>query len=172
MEASVDDSYSEENYAVVNGRGALTVFEIYIKAPPERVWEAITDPAMRAKYSFGVETRSDWTPGSTYEAGVPGVIDISRGENLEVDPPNRLVQSFTALWSDEVKAAGTSRVTWEITPVGTSSMLRVTHDELPDGANNELYGGWMMILSGLKTLVETGEQLDTPGSLRYADAAA
>ncbi|HEY8001820.1 MAG TPA: SRPBCC domain-containing protein, partial [Solirubrobacterales bacterium] len=73
-------------------------------------------------------------------------------------------------WSDEVKAEGQSRVTWEIEPVGTSCRLTVTHDELAETANSELYGGWPMILSGLKTLVETGELLDTPGSLRYAGA--
>src|SRR2546430_2205182 len=49
------------------------VFEIYIKTTPERLWEAITDPEMRAKYSFGVRTQSDWTPGSGYASGVPGV---------------------------------------------------------------------------------------------------
>ena len=163
---------SEELYTVIDGRGAMSVFEIYIKTTPERLWEAITYAELRAKYSFGVETRSDWTAGSSYEAGVPGVIDISAGENLEVDPPRRLVQSMTALWSDEVKSAGSSRVTWELTPVGGSTQLTVTHDELPDGANSELWGGWMMILSGLKTLVETGEQLDTPGSLRYSGASA
>src|ERR671925_415378 len=65
----------------------VAVFEIFIKATPERVWEAITDPKMRAKYSFGVETTSDWTQGSEYKASVPGVIDIAAGENLEVDPP-------------------------------------------------------------------------------------
>jgi len=146
------------------------VFEIYIKTTPERLWEAITDPEMRAKYSFGVETNSDWTPGSGYEASVPGVIDIATGENLEVDPPRRLVQSFTALWSDDVKAAGTSRVTWEIEPVGDSCQLIVTHDQLPEDANPELYGGWPQILSGLKTLLETGESLTTPGSLRYSGA--
>ena len=82
------------------------VFEIYIKTTPEQLWEAIIDPKLRAKYSFGVETHSDWTNGSGYTAAVPGVIDIAAGENLEVDPPRRLVQSFTALWSDDVKAAG------------------------------------------------------------------
>jgi uncharacterized protein YndB with AHSA1/START domain len=160
-----------DEYAVVDGRGTLTVFEIYIKTTPERLWEAITDPEMRSKYSFGVATRSDWTPGSSYEASVPGVIDIAAGENLEVEPPRRLVQSFTALWSDDVKSVGASRVTWEIEPVGTSCRLRVTHDQLPEGANSELFGGWPMILSGLKTLLETGELLDTPGSLRYSQAA-
>ena len=153
-----------------DGEGAMAVFEIYIKTTPERLWEAITDPAQRAKYNFGVQTVSDWTPGSTYLASVPGVFEIASGENLEVDPPRRLVQTFTALWSEEVKAAGASRVTWEITPVGDSCQLTVIHDRLPADANPELYGGWPMILSGLKTLLETGEELTTPGSLRYSGA--
>ena len=161
-----------EKYVVVNGAGTMTVFEIYIKTTPERLWEAITDEEMRQKYSFGVGVTSDWTPGSSYKASVPGAIDIAAGENLEVDPPRRLVQSFNALWSDEVKSEGTSRVTWEIEQVGDSCCLTVTHDELSEGANSELYGGWPMILSGLKTLLETGETLTTPGSLRYAQAAS
>jgi uncharacterized protein YndB with AHSA1/START domain len=146
------------------------VFEIYIKTTPERLWEAITDGEMRKKYSFGIGTESEWTQGSEYRSGVPGVIDIASGENLEVDPPRRLVQSFRALWSEDVEREGTSRVTWEIEPVGDSCRLAVTHDQLEEGANNELYGGWPMILSGLKTLLETGERLDTPGSLRYSGA--
>jgi uncharacterized protein YndB with AHSA1/START domain/DNA-binding transcriptional ArsR family regulator len=148
------------------------VFEIYIKTTPERLWEAITSPQLRAKYTFGVGIFSDFTPGSAYvgkttdmngEAGMP----ISEGENLEVDPPRRLVQSFRALWSDDVKAEGTSRVTWEIEPIADSCRLTVTHDQLAEEANNELYGGWPMVLSGLKTLLETGETLTTPGSLMY-----
>jgi uncharacterized protein YndB with AHSA1/START domain len=161
----------EKAYAVVGGRGSMTVFEIYIKTTPERLWEAITSEQMRKRYSFGVGTASDWTKGSEYRSAVPGVIDIASGENLEVEPPRRLVQSFNALWSDQVKSEGTSRVTWEIEPVGSSCRLRVTHDQLGEDANNELYGGWPMILSGLKTLLETGEDLDTPGSLRYSGAA-
>ncbi len=147
------------------------VFEIYIKTTPERLWEAITDSELRRKYNFGVGVVSDWSPGSRYEAVHPAAGGpISEGENLEVDPPRRLVQSFHALWSEEVDRAGTSRVTWEIEPVGDSCRLTVTHDELPEDANAELYGGWPMILSGLKTLLETGETLTTPGSLRYAQA--
>lgn len=149
------------------------VFEIYIKTTPEKLWEAITDPGMRAKYSFGTEIESDWTEGSPYTATAKdGAIAISEGENIEVDAPSRLVQSFTALWGEDVKAQGTSRITWEIKQVGDSCQLTVTHDQLPEGANGQLYGGWPMILSGLKTLLETGESLDTPGSLMYADADA
>ncbi len=145
------------------------VFEIYIKTTPERLWEAITDSEMRQKYSFGVAITSDWTPGSRYVAAHPRAAGLlSEGENLEVDPPRRLVQSFAALWSDDVKAEGTSRVTWEIEPVADSCRLTVTHDQLAENANGQLYGGWPMILSGLKTLLETGETLTTPGSLMYA----
>jgi uncharacterized protein YndB with AHSA1/START domain len=93
---------------------------------------------------------------------------LGEGVNLEVDPPRRLVQSMVALWSDDVKREGTSRVTWEIEPIEDSCRLTVTHDQLREGANNELYGGWPMILSGLKTWLESGELLTTPGSLMYS----
>ena len=144
------------------------VYEIYIRTTPERLWEAITDADIRSRYNFGASIRSDWTPGSRFEMGspkAPGL--VGEGENLEVDPPRRLVQSMVALWSEDVKREGASRVTWEIEPVGDSCRLTVTHDELRDGANAELYGGWPMILSGLKTWLETGERLTTPGSLQY-----
>jgi uncharacterized protein YndB with AHSA1/START domain len=144
------------------------VFEIYIKTTPERLWKAITDPDMRRKYNFGVGVQSEWKPGSRYQGISPAApAPIVEGENVEVDPPRRLVQTFRALWSDDVKREGTSRVTWEIEPVGDSCRLLVTHDQLREDANDELYGGWMMILSGLKTLLETGQLLTTPGSLRY-----
>jgi len=145
------------------------VFEIYIKATPERLWDAITDPEKRRIFHFGVGIVTDWTAGSRYEARSVAVPDLLwEGENLEVEPPRRLVQSFHALWSEEVRAAGVSRVTWQIDPVGDSCRLLVTHDELPEGADAQLYGGWPMVLSGLKTYLETGEALTTPGSLRYA----
>ncbi len=144
------------------------VFEIYIRTTPERLWEAITDPEIRSKYNFGSRLTSEWTPGSRYEMSHPGADGLlGEGENLEVDPPRRLVQSMVALWSDDAKSEGTSRVTWEIEPIGDSCRLTVTHDQLRDGANEELYGGWPMILSGLKTWLETGESLTTPGSLMY-----
>jgi uncharacterized protein YndB with AHSA1/START domain len=145
------------------------VFEIYIKTTPDRLWGAITNPELRRKYNFGVGVESDWTNGSHYDGTAPGAPEpIVTGENLEVEPPRRLVQSFNARWSDDVKAEGTSRVTWEIEPVADSCRLTVIHDQLREGANDELYGGWPMILSGLKTLLETGELLTTPGSLLYA----
>jgi uncharacterized protein YndB with AHSA1/START domain/DNA-binding transcriptional ArsR family regulator len=142
------------------------VFEIYIKTTPERLWQALTDTELISKYTFGVAVTSDWGPGSRYEGGGGGTT-IFEGENLEVDPPRRLVQSRRALWGEDVKNEGTSRVTYEIEQVGDSCRLIVTHDQLREGANPQLYGGWPMVLSGLKTLLETGELLTTPGSLRW-----
>jgi uncharacterized protein YndB with AHSA1/START domain len=142
------------------------VFEIYIRTTPERLWEAITDPDIRSKYQFGTRVASDWSPGSRFEMRA-GPMLLGDGENLEIDPPHKLVQTMRALWSDDVKREGTSRVTWEIKQVADSCCLTVTHDQLREGANEELYGGWPMILSGLKTWLETGQLLTTPGSLLY-----
>jgi uncharacterized protein YndB with AHSA1/START domain len=102
---------TREAWEVVDGR-AMAAFEIYIKTTPERLWEAIVDPELRKKYNFGVGVESDWTPGSEYRSEAGGGFEIAAGENLEVDPPKRLVQSFQALWSEEVKsAAGSSSPT-------------------------------------------------------------
>jgi len=147
------------------------VFEIYIRTSPERLWAAITDPTIRAKYHFGAGVESDWTPGSAYALVHPASPDrpLAEGENLVVDPPHRLVQTMHTLWSEDAEREGTSRVTWEIEPVGDSCRLTVTHDQLRDDAPPELYGGWPMILSGLKTWLESGQLLTTPGSLMYGD---
>jgi uncharacterized protein YndB with AHSA1/START domain len=145
------------------------VFEIYIRTTPERLWEAITDPEIRAKYHFGLAVESDWSPGSTYRQRRPdGGRPIIEGENLAVEPPHRLVQSMRTLWGPDAEAAGTTRVTWEIEPVGDSCRLTVVHDQLPADVSREVYGGWPMVLSGLKTWLETGKTLTTPGSLMYS----
>ena len=145
------------------------IFEIYIRTTPERLWEAITDPQIRAKYNFGAGVSSDWKPGSRLKmATLDGSFVLGEGEVLEADPPRRLVHTMTALWGEDVKAEGASRVTWDIEPVADSCRLTVTHDQLREGANDQLYGGWPMIISGLKTWLETGELLTTPGSLMYS----
>src|SRR5258708_3175751 len=140
------------------------VFEIYIKTTPERLWKAITDAEMRRKYTFGAIVTSDWTQGSRYE-GVGWGTPIFEGENLEVDPPRQLVQNFRALWAEDVKSEGTSRVTWEIEPVRDSCPLIVTPHQLPEDANAQLYGGWAVVVSGLQTLLWTGGMLTTPRRL-------
>jgi uncharacterized protein YndB with AHSA1/START domain len=144
------------------------IFEIYIRTTPEQLWAAITDSEIRAKFQFGNRIESTWLPGSRYEVTNPHANGpLIEGENVEVDPPRRLVQTALALWGEDVKKEGTTRVTWEIEPVGDSCRLTVTHAQLRQNANDQLFGGWPMILSGLKTWIETGEVLTTPGSLMY-----
>lgn len=148
------------------------VFEIYIRTTPERLWEAITNAEARARYQFGAHVESTWATGSAYFVGrADRNLRLIEGENLEVTPPIRLVQTYRAVWDDGIAAEGTSRVTWEIEPVAESCRLTVVHDQLREDADPHLYGGWPMILSGLKSWLETGEELTTPGSLMYGGAA-
>jgi uncharacterized protein YndB with AHSA1/START domain len=142
------------------------IYEIYIRTTPERLWEAITNPEIRAKYSFGVGSYSDWTPGARVEMNAGSNL-IGDGEVLEIDPPRRLVHSIVWRFSDDVAADGASRVTWDIVQVEDSCQLTLTHDQLREDAHPQTFGGWPQILSGLKTWLETGELLTTPGSLLY-----
>ena len=112
------------------------VFEIYIKTTPERLWEAITDPEIRAKYNFGAAVHSDWKVGSRLEMAAPNAgFVLGEGEVLEVDPPRRLVHTMVAFFSEEAKAEGTTRVTWDIEPVGDS--CRLTRHARPDARRRE-----------------------------------
>ncbi|MEP7764652.1 metalloregulator ArsR/SmtB family transcription factor [Sanguibacter sp. 25GB23B1] len=142
------------------------VFEIYIRTTPERLWDAITNPDIRRRYNFGAGVESDWTPGSSFTMGAGDML-LGEGVNIEVDPPRRLVQRATMLFDEAAAAEGATRITWDIEQVEDSCRLTVTHDEMREGAPEQLYGGWPMILSGLKTWLETGELLTTPGSLMY-----
>jgi uncharacterized protein YndB with AHSA1/START domain len=136
------------------------------------LWQAITDPGIREWYQFGARVESTWTSGSPYQVVHPNAPrPLIDGENLEVDAPPRLVQSYRAVRDDDIAAEASSRVTWEIEPVGDSCRLTVTHDQLAENADPHLYGGWPMILSGLKTWLETGQELTTPGSLMYGGTA-
>jgi uncharacterized protein YndB with AHSA1/START domain len=145
------------------------IYEIYIRTTPERLWEAIIDPDIRAKYNFSMAAHSDWQTGSRITMTSPNAPEpLGEGTVVEIDPPKRLVHTMVALWGEDVKAEGESRVTWEIEPIADSCRLTVTHDHLREGANEQLYGGWPMILSGLKTWLESGQLLTTPGSLMYS----
>jgi uncharacterized protein YndB with AHSA1/START domain len=98
---------------------------------------------------MAVESESDWTVGSPLVMAAPGAPRrLGEGEILEVDLPRRLVHTLVALWGEEVKAEGSSRVTWDIERIEDSCRLTVAHEQLREGANDKLYGGWPMILSG------------------------
>ena len=136
------------------------VFQVYIRATPERLWQAITDPAMTQIYYFNSLVDSDFAVGSPITYKQPdGSLDID-GKVLEADPPRKLVHSFSSRW--EANEDPPSTVTWEITPMGSETcLLSVTHGGFPseNASYNSVKDGWPIILSGLKTLVETGEKL-------------
>jgi uncharacterized protein YndB with AHSA1/START domain/DNA-binding transcriptional ArsR family regulator len=136
------------------------VYEIYIRTTPERLWRAITDPADTRRYYYGSEVQSDWRVGSK-------ISYLDHGENtidceiLEVEPTRRLVHTFKALFAPEASGDRPSRVTWEIEKLGDSCRLTLVHDDF-DGETatyHEVEHGWAQILSGLKTLIETGQPL-------------
>ncbi len=149
-----------------NGTGERPahVYQIYVRATPERLWQALIDGDMTRQYYFGCRVESDWQPGSPYRLVDDAGAALVAGENIEVDPPRRLVQTFGALWAPEVGREGPSTVTWEIEPLGDAGQacrLTLVHDGIdPTSARGkELAAGWAQILSGLKTLLETGEPL-------------
>ncbi len=138
------------------------VYTVYIAAPAERVWDALVDSDLTRRY-WGHENRSDWKPGSRWEhvrLGPDGQVDVA-GKVLEIDPPRRLVTSWAspANLDDPAKV---SRVTYEITPLGEEAKLVVTHSDLHDpGMRAAVSGGWPMVLSSLKTFLETGDGMET-----------
>jgi len=144
--------------------GQTTVYELYICTTPEDLWHAITSGEMTRRYYFGSPVESDWQPGSRYVMTGPDGQVWVEGEVLEADPPRRLVQSFRAHWDEEMDQQDASQVTWEIAPQGDACRLRVTHEGLTAAAAQQVGGGWPQILSGLKTLLETGEPLVLAGA--------
>ncbi len=137
------------------------VFEIYIEARPEEIWRALTDPEMTRQYWFGALGVSDWTPGAEWRSESPVGELYLDGTILEAEPPHRLVQTFHIVHDAEAARDEPSRLTWEIAPVGRSTRLLLTHDQM--GERTAVYttsgGGWALILSGMKTLLETGRPM-------------
>ncbi|HYZ78765.1 MAG TPA: SRPBCC domain-containing protein [Gaiellaceae bacterium] len=133
------------------------VYHLFIKAPPERIWEAITNPVFTEKYFYA--SRVELANGRRRAFGPEGELWGDEAI-LEEDPPRRLVHGWRALYDPELAEEATSRVTWEIDEQeGGVSRLTVTHDQLEGAPKTaeSVAGGWMYVLSGLKTLLETGE---------------
>ncbi len=137
------------------------VYEVYIRTTPEKLWQAITDPAFTRQYFYGCEMQSEWRKGATYASRFPDGRVAHQGKIVEIEPPRRLVQTFEAVFGDEFKKDRPSRITWLIERKGDVCKLTVVHDDF-DGetATYKSVGpGWNPVLSGLKTLLETGEPL-------------
>ncbi|WP_432824227.1 SRPBCC family protein [Dactylosporangium sp. CA-092794] len=150
------------------------VYKVYIKATPERIWEAITSPEWNSRYGYRGTTELDLRPGGAVRGlSNPGMIAAGApevgvdGEVLEADPPHRLVQTFRMLMDPGTAAEGFTRLTYELKEgkdgvtsltvthelAGAPNLARVLAGEFEDmGAG----GGWAWVLSDLKSLLETG----------------
>jgi uncharacterized protein YndB with AHSA1/START domain len=142
---------------------ATQVYSVFIRATPEQVWDGITKPEFTTRYFYGTKIDSTFEPGSRYlSVAGDGGQEMFDGEILESDPPRMLRHTWRAIWDPETAGEPHSRVTWEIEPQeGGVTKLTVTHDQLeasPTTAEG-VAGGWSYVLSGLKTLLETGEPL-------------
>ena len=149
-----------------NGTEARTtqVYHMFIKASPERIWEAITTPEIIARYFHGARMEDEIKAGGRWIAHSPDRSQLwNDSPIIEFDPPRRLVHGWRSLYDPESAKEAESRVTWEIEPnAGGVCKLTVIHDQL-EGAPRTAAGvggaGWMFVLSGLKTLLETGDTL-------------
>ena len=143
---------------------ATQVYSVIIRATPEQVWDAITKPEFTRKYFFGSVIDSTFEPGTKYcgWSGDGGEQYVD-GTVLEASAPNRLVTTWRATWRPDLAVEPPSRVTWEIEPAGGEvTKLTVIHDQL-EGAPltaESVANGWTYVVSGLKTLVETGEPME------------
>jgi uncharacterized protein YndB with AHSA1/START domain len=143
---------------------ATQVYRVFIKATPEQIWDAITKPEFIAKYFHGAHVDSTFEAGATYKSYSPDRSQLwVDAEIYESDPPRKLQHSWRSLYEVEAADEPPSRVTWEIEPsdAGTS-LLTVTHDQLeasPKTAVSVSGAGWMLVISGLKTLLETGRPM-------------
>jgi uncharacterized protein YndB with AHSA1/START domain len=157
-------------------RVTTQVYEVYIRATPQAIWDAITSPEWTVKYGYQGAVEYELRPGGRFRAhatpemqamGIPDV--VIDGEVIEADAPRRLVQTYRFLFSPEMKAEGFTRITWEIErSTAGFSRLTVTHElegaPIMAGMVASKFsemgtGGWAWILSDLKSLLETGRSM-------------
>jgi uncharacterized protein YndB with AHSA1/START domain len=140
------------------------IYTIFIRASAEAVWGAITQPAFSARYFYGAKVETTAVEGGPFRYHAPDGESLWGDETvLEAEPPRRLVVTWRSLYDDELAGEPASRVTWDIDEQeGGVTLLTVTHDRLaqsPKTAASVSGPGWMMVLSGLKSVLETGSGL-------------
>jgi uncharacterized protein YndB with AHSA1/START domain len=155
-----DEGGAGESATEADG-GERIYFQIYIRATPEEVWEAITSAEFTRQYFHETNIESDWQVGSPvvyYNDDRSIAVD---GEVIEVDRPNRLSYTWHVLYNEDAAKEDPSRVTWELEQVEDACRLRMTHDRFPEGSvvPDGVRDGWPAIISNLKTLLETGRAL-------------
>ncbi|MFQ5548168.1 MAG: SRPBCC family protein [Woeseia sp.] len=143
------------------------IYETYIRASAERVWNALTSAEFTSQYFYGTHVESTWKPGAAVRYfNEPGGTVAVEGEVLEADPPNKLVISWHVLYDDDACTERPSRVSFYVEDLGEQTKLRIVHDDFPDDSvvPDSVRQGWPWIIAGLKSLLETGEALPSPAT--------
>ncbi|MGO4129685.1 SRPBCC family protein [Inquilinus sp. YAF38] len=138
--------------------GSTFVYVTFIRTTPAALWQALTDPEVTPRYWMGVRHEAEWRAGGAWKLILPDGRVGDTGEVVEFDPPRRLVLRWRNEFRPELKAEGDSRCTMELEPAGEAVKLTVTHsiDRAESKFIEAVSGGWPMILSNLKSLLETG----------------
>lgn len=135
------------------------VYTTYIKSTPEKVWNAIINPEFTRQY-WGHQNVSDWKKGSKWHmmSSDDKATVFVAGEVIESSPPKRLVLT----WADPSDATDTSRVTYELEPIADMVRLSIVHGNFKAGSDmpHKIGGGWPMVLSSMKSFLETGKPID------------
>ncbi|MFZ4815487.1 MAG: ArsR/SmtB family transcription factor [Phototrophicaceae bacterium] len=142
--------------------GITHIYQTYIRTTPERLWQALTDGTFTQQYYMAARVESDWQAGSTYRYVQAGKNVMVEGDVVEADPPRKLVTTFNAMWMPEAERGEPTTVIFEIEALGGLCKLKMSHIGLnPSNALSEsVQTGWAQVLSGLKSLLETGEPLN------------
>jgi uncharacterized protein YndB with AHSA1/START domain len=135
------------------------VYVTVIRTTPEQLWEALTDAKLIRRYWFDAIVECDWKKGSPWRKARGDGSLTDSGEILEIDPPRRMVIRWQGEWKPEFKAEGPSRFTVALEPIGGAVKLTSTHEvKRPESEFiAALAEGWPLVLSNLKSLLETGE---------------
>ena len=143
------------------------VYQVLIKASAEQIWEAITTPEFTSRYFHGARVQTTGQTGTPLRYYAPDGVTVWGDETIiESDRPHKLVVPWRSLYDEQMGAEPASRVTWLIEEHSDGvCLLTTTHDQLensPKTAASVSGIGWLTVLNGLKTLLETGEALFPP----------
>lgn len=137
------------------------LYVTYIRTTPEKVWDALMDPKLNKLYWFGAFMQSEWKKGADWKIVLDDGRVADTGEIVEIEKPKKIVIKWRNEFMPELKAEGWSRCTIELEPSGEMVKLSILHEIDKDGSKfiQAVSGGWPKIMSGLKTLLETGKPL-------------
>ena len=140
------------------------VYQVIINVAPERVWEAITSGDLTVQYFYGTRVESTWEAGATIVYAYPDGSVAADGEILSIDPGREVEMTFLARWDPGLEAEGPAREVWRVEDWAGATKLTMELYDTPHGSKRyeDFTNGFPFIVSGMKTLLETGERLPLP----------